>query len=25
MTDAMPTFKLKLPPPFEDAVKTMER
>ncbi len=25
MTDAMPTFNLKLPPPFEDAVKTMER
>jgi len=25
LTDAMPTFKLKLPPPFEDAVKTMER
>jgi len=22
---AMPTFNLKLPPPFEDAVKTMER
>ena len=21
----MPTFKLKLPPPFEEAVKTMER
>ncbi len=25
MTDAMPTFNLKLPPPFEQAVKTMER
>ena len=25
MTDAMPTFNLKLPPPFEEAVKTMER
>lgn len=25
MTDVMPTFNLKLPPPFEDAVKTMER
>jgi RNA polymerase sigma-70 factor, ECF subfamily len=25
MTDTMPTFNLKLPPPFEDAVKTMER
>lgn len=25
MTDAMPTFNLKLPPPFEDAVKSMER
>jgi RNA polymerase sigma factor (sigma-70 family) len=25
VTDAMPTFKLKLPPPFEDAVKSMER
>ena len=25
MTDAMPTFNLKLPPRFEDAVKTMER
>ena len=25
VTDAMPTFNLKLPPPFEDAVKSMER
>ena len=25
LTDAMPTFNLKLPPPFEEAVKTMER
>jgi len=25
MTDAMPTFNLKLPPPFEDAVRSMER
>jgi RNA polymerase sigma-70 factor, ECF subfamily len=25
MTDAMPTFTLKLPPSFEEAVKTMER
>ncbi len=25
MTDAMPTFNLKLPPPFEEAVKSMER
>lgn len=25
MTSAMPTFNLKLPPPFEDAVKSMER
>lgn len=25
VTDAMPTFNLKLPPPFEDAVRTMER
>jgi RNA polymerase sigma-70 factor (ECF subfamily) len=25
MTSAMPTFKLELPPPFEEAVKSMER
>jgi RNA polymerase sigma-70 factor (ECF subfamily) len=25
MISAMPTFKLKLPPPFEEAVNTMER
>jgi RNA polymerase sigma-70 factor (ECF subfamily) len=25
VTDAMPAFNLKLPPPFEDAVKSMER
>ena len=25
MTHAMPTFNLKLPPPFEEAVKSMER
>src|SRR3984893_834151 len=25
LTEAMPTFNLKLPPPFEEAVKTMER
>jgi len=25
VTDAMPTFNLKLPPPFEEAVRSMER